>query len=199
MSSAGVPVLGSVVYTVRSSVSAEWDEEFNRWQREEHAPQLMAVPGYRGMQGFAVIDQPHTFMNMWQIDSKACFDSESRFHASRTPWRARIDPIRKSHRVDFYRPLHGDGLMAGQLPAVRSPFLVRYDLRFPSEPTVEALRNWVTALAAQPGTVYVRVMVGLADPSDVLVLHHLSQATEPLDPVTHGLTGAATAYRDIPR
>ncbi len=199
MSSAGAPIMGGVVYTVRSSVDAEWDEEFNRWQREEHAPQLMSVPGYRGMQGFAAVDLPHTFMNMWQIDSKACFDSEARFRASRTPWRVRIDPIRKSHRVDFYRPLEGDGLMAGQLPAERAPFLVRYDLHCANEPKVDDLRQWVLALAAQPGNAYVRVMVGLVDPSAVLVLHHLSQAPEPLDPTAHGFNGTATAYRDIPR
>lgn len=193
------PRLGPVVYTVRSSVLPGWDEEFNRWQREEHAPQLLGVPGYRSMQGFSRADQPHAYMNIWQIDDKTCFDSDTRMRASRTPWRTRIDPIRSAHQVDFYRPLSGDGVVAGPSWATGAQHLVRYDLRRDASADGQGLHHWLSLVAAQPGTEQLRVLTGLTDDTALLVLHHLAAAVSPVVPEVPGLQGTATCWQDEPR
>ncbi len=171
--------LGAVVYTVRSTVAEGWDAEFNRWQGEEHVPRLLQVPGYLSTQGYARLDRPRAFMNVWQIESRAAFEGEARTTAAHTPWRARMAEVRTEHSVDVYVPISGDGVAAGQPLREGPEFLVRYDLTARadvSEAQVAAgIDALVKALAADRATVYIRVLKALKAPRVYLLLHYLRE------------------------
>ena len=175
--------LGREVYTVRSTVPPEWDAEFNEWQRKEHVPRLLSVPGYRGVQGYTRLDRSHSFMNVWQIDSKAAVGTEEWTRAARTPWSARIAPIRQDHSMDFYAPITGDGVAAGLVTDTSPGFLVRYDLWARAELTEAAANAEIAVvakeLAADRATSYIRTLKALDRPGEFLVLHYLTEKREP--------------------
>lgn len=175
--------LGKVIYTVRSSIPAEWVDEFNRWQREEHIPRLLLAPGYRGVQRLARLDRPHAFMNVWQIDSRTAFDSNSHAHAARTPWRARVAAIRKDHSVDFYAPIEGDGVVAGRVTGEPPRFLIRYDLEGGTDAAQCVVNDGIGAiagkLAADTATSYIRALKTLDGSKNFVLLHYLCERRDP--------------------
>jgi hypothetical protein len=173
---------GPVIYTVRSMPMAGHEDEFDRWQNEEHVPNLLAVPGYRGVMRFRELARDRAWMNVWDIGSKADFESGARWTASRTPWRLKIDPIREEHRVDFYEA-EGEVRpgMADQAPIA---FLLRHDV-----PALQGAEVLAAALA-DTATVAARLMRSTSLPGEALILQYL--AAQPAS----GALG--TAYRRIP-
>lgn len=179
-------MFGPVIYTVRSRPMAGHEEEFDRWQNEEHVPNLLAVPGYVGVMRFRETARERAWMNVWEIGARADFESEARWRASRTPWRVRIDPIREEHRVDFY-VAQPEGARPG--PAADRPiaFLLRHDL--PEDEGEAAL----AASLANAETVSARLLKAMDRPGEVLLLQYLAEA-----PPAQVAGGPRTAYRRMP-
>lgn len=169
--------IGPVVYTVMTTVAPGWDDEFDQWQRQEHVPNLLSVPGYLSIQGFASLDKAHAYMNVWQIDDRSRFNSEDRALAITTPWKARIAPIRIEQSVEFYQPIDGNGLVAGDLGEEPAPVLTRYDieLRHPLDPSGGELKALIDRLALDPATRYIRLLRNFDAPARLLLLHYLDE------------------------
>lgn len=90
-----------VVYIVRTTVQADHETEWSRWQEEEHIGNLRALPGYRGVQRFADTERPHTYLNLWRLESPGAQATEGYRTASLTPWFDRIRPF-YDVAVDFH-------------------------------------------------------------------------------------------------
>lgn len=81
-----------VVYAVRTTVEAAHEGEWRRWQDEEHVPQLLALPGYRGLHRFQDLQRPCTYLNIWRIDHPDAQQGPRYRAASLTEWFDRIRP-----------------------------------------------------------------------------------------------------------
>ncbi|WP_426955087.1 hypothetical protein [Muricoccus radiodurans] len=114
------------VCTVRSTVPPAFRAEMAHWQREEHIPRLLGVPGYLGVQRFDRIGDDCSFMNIWTMRSRAAFDSPEHDAASHTPWQIRMRGLRTAQEVDFYEP--AEGLPWSAFPPAAGRYLLRLDL-----------------------------------------------------------------------
>lgn len=90
----------SVVYAVRTSVRASHEAQWRQWQDTEHIPQLLALPGYRGVQRFRDLDRAGTYLNLWTLDDRRAQQGPAYRAASLTPWFERIRPF-YDVEVDF--------------------------------------------------------------------------------------------------
>jgi len=158
--------LGKVIYTVRSYVGGH-GEEFNRWQREEHIPILLGLPGYYAVNRFEQADRPEAFMNVWEVESSEVFDSP-KHDAVKTPWRVRMAAVRREHRVDFYKPVE-NGVILGPSSSRTPSYLTRYDA---DQAALDALLRLAGELAGEPETCFVRVVRSQKDLKAVLLMHY---------------------------
>ena len=90
----------SVVYIVRTTVAPEREDEWARWQTEEHIPSLLSLPGYLGVQRFASSEASHCFMNVWRLASADAFGTPDYRAASLTAWFEALRPFYEV-TVDF--------------------------------------------------------------------------------------------------
>lgn len=89
-----------VVYIVRTLVQSGHEGEWSRWQEEEHIRQLLALPGYLGMQRFAELGRPCSYLNIWRLSHRDAQGTSEYRAASLTPWFDRIRPF-YDVEVDF--------------------------------------------------------------------------------------------------
>lgn len=55
------------VLLVTVEVDEEDAEELDRWYREEHGPEKMAIPGYVGMRRFRALDGSPRFLAIYEL------------------------------------------------------------------------------------------------------------------------------------
>ncbi len=131
------------VCTVRSTVPPQHRAEMAQWQREEHVPRLLGVPGYLGVQRFEMLDDDCSFMNVWTMRSRAAFDSPEHDAASHTPWQIRMRGLRTVQLVDFYEPAESGPWSS--FPPDTGRYLLRCDLLAPQGLRDAALAAWLSA------------------------------------------------------
>jgi hypothetical protein len=90
----------TVVYIVRTHVLPAGDENFNRWQNEEHMAALLPLPGYLGVQRFVAAANPSDYLNVWRLAPENAFGTDQYDQASHTPWYHALRPVCAVH-VDF--------------------------------------------------------------------------------------------------
>ena len=110
-----------LLYTVFTRIEAAYEEEFARWQEQEHCPYLLTLPGYYSVTRYASLDRPHVYANFWHIAGKEFFDNPQRKVRAETPWGLRLSPFRH-RRIDFFQPDPLDGA-DGPPPAEVNPRL----------------------------------------------------------------------------
>lgn len=94
--------MSDLLYTVFTDIEPEYEEEFNRWQEQEHCALLLTLPGYQSVTRYKCLDQAHRFVNFWHISGKQDFDNPERKVKAETPWGMRLSPYRH-RRIDFYQ------------------------------------------------------------------------------------------------
>jgi hypothetical protein len=98
----------TAVYVVRTTVAAGHDEAWLRWQDEEHIGNLLALPGYLGVQRFAEVGVAHRYLNIWRLADRSAMGTADYRAASLTPWFERIRP-HYDVEVDFSEEASADG------------------------------------------------------------------------------------------
>lgn len=166
-------MLGPVVYTVRSWPLAGHEQQFNRWQVEEHCPRLLALPGYHSVLRFRMIDDIRGYMNVWDIESREPFDSPAHSVASNTPWKAEVAPLRERHCVDFYEDGVA-GTRAGSAAADPVRGLMRYDIGKDSPSDLAS--GIVRRSLENPDVCAVRALKSTSTPGARLVMVYLRTA-----------------------
>lgn len=179
---------GFAVYTVESGLAPGWEEEFLRWQTEEHVPLLLGLPGYRAVTRFRAEGIPRRFLNLWEVDSVARFHAPSHDATVNTPWKARIVPAREFLAVRFYR---ASGSLAGAAAGSPPARLLRH--RWPADVAEEAAAL-AHRLAARPGTCRVLLLAEEGDAGGTTLLH--LAADQPGDVPAGAETDRFTALHD---
>lgn len=154
----------SGLYTVESGIAPDWEEEFLRWQREEHVPLLLGLPGYKAVSRFRAETIASRFLNVWQVDDVARFHAPSHDATVNTPWKARIVPARTLLAVRFYRILRD---LRGPQAEARPAALARHDWR-PDATMPDGLPENV---ALRPGTCRVLLLVEEGGSGGTTLLH----------------------------
>ena len=182
-----------MVYIVRTRVEPAHDAEWHRWQEQEHATNLVSLPGYRGVQRFADTLQANTYLNIWRLDDRSAQSTDQYRAASLTPWFERIRP-HYDVSVEFSR--EHDGLSAGEAPwrgAVSGLVVDRWPVLPPGRHGAESdrLRDHQATLAVAPGVAHVArldplsedgVPVARAAPSTVLLSYLTPVAAQEFPP-----------------
>lgn len=132
--------------TVRSTVPPAYRAEMAQWQREEHVPRLLGVPGYLGVQRFERLGDDCSFMNIWTMRSRAAFDSPEHDAASHTPWQLRMRRIRTAQEVDFYVP--AVGLHWAAFPPGLGTHLLHCDIKALAGGPAREAATWLGACCA---------------------------------------------------
>jgi len=164
--------LGSVVYTVRTTVVPGAEDVFNRWQAEEHIPQLLTVPGYIGVRRYAELANPRSFMNVWEITSKSNFYSRERDIAVTTPWKAQIAPLREALTVDLFAPI----ATAGRSYADTLHYLVSHSVDIAKTSAIAGGVNFLLTALKEQGNdnVFIRAFRNLDNSDQILILEYRS-------------------------
>ena len=164
--------LGSVVYTVRTTVVPGAQDAFNRWQAEEHVQQLLTVPGYVGVRRYAELANPLSFMNVWEITSKSNFYSQERDIAVTTPWKARIAPLREAVTVDFLAPI----ATGGRSDSDALHYLVSHSIDIVKTSAIASGVNSLLIALREQGnnSVFIRAFRSLDNSDQIFILEYLS-------------------------
>jgi hypothetical protein len=174
-----------MIYTVRTEIEPEHEDEFNEWQYEEHIPWVLSVPGYVSVRRFVDLSGPHRYMNLWQIRSLEAHDCPEHHKKSVTPWSRRLKRYRKM-QVDYYRHAFPeetsdtDIAWPGELVCM---VIDRFTVAVGSEP---ALHQWYTQvyipqLKNIPGVISVRGFELVRGSEKYLVLHYLNKDEADMD------------------
>jgi len=117
---------------VQTDIAPELEADYLRWYDEEHIPQRLAVPGFRGAARFEAgppaptgtgleVAKPPRHLAIYEVDGLHVFESE--------PYRRLIDnPTAWTQRIRSTFSLR-----------LRSPYLERFRLA-PGDPRVDAFR-----------------------------------------------------------
>ncbi|WP_426954615.1 hypothetical protein [Muricoccus radiodurans] len=175
--------MSGAVYTVESGLAPGWEEEFLRWQAEEHIPLLLGLPGYRAVTRFRSDMIPRRFLNLWEVDSTERFRAASHDAAVNTPWKARIVPAREVLEVRFYAVVQDlSGPAHGRAPAV----LLRHRWT-----TRETTADRAARIASHPGTS--RVLLLAEEAAGGSTLLHLATEAPPHPQEDGAVTDCFTA------
>ncbi|WP_431282491.1 hypothetical protein ACQW02_24280 [Humitalea sp. 24SJ18S-53] len=158
--------MSGAIYTVESGLAPGWEDEFLRWQAEEHVPLLLGLPGYRAVTRFRAAGLANRFLNLWEVDSTQRFHAPSHDAKVNTPWKARIVPARELLILSFYN-------VAATLPgpAQDRPAAALLRHRWPAGGMPQAVADH---LASDPATCRVHVLTDENDPARVTLLHLLA-------------------------
>jgi hypothetical protein len=81
-----------------------YEDSLNRWYDEEHIPERLACPGFRGVRRFRAVEGTPAYLALYDLDDPAALHSEQyRRHKDHpTPWTAEIE----SHLTEFRRNIY---------------------------------------------------------------------------------------------
>ena len=95
-----------VILAVALSVPAETEDDLTAWYTDEHIPMLMAVPGWRRIRRFRLVEGPGPdFLSVHELDGPDALTQDGYRAAISTPWRDRIvaSALRRERRVFAFR------------------------------------------------------------------------------------------------
>jgi hypothetical protein len=79
------------VLSVAMSVPAGTEDDLAAWYTDEHIPMLLAVPGWRRIRRFRLVEgSGPDFLSLHELDGPEAFEEEGYRAAISTPWRDRI-------------------------------------------------------------------------------------------------------------
>lgn len=94
------------LYLARMDVTAERDEEFNRWYDTEHLPALAAVPGVRLARRFRAVNHDarlHRYLATYHLDAPEVVRSPAWREAVRSPWTKELLPHLRHADLTVFR------------------------------------------------------------------------------------------------
>ncbi|HXC38525.1 MAG TPA: hypothetical protein VN667_06225 [Burkholderiales bacterium] len=79
------------VLTVRIDIAAEFEDDFNRWYDQEHAPNFAAIPGCRGARRYRKLEGEGTkYLAMYDLENDDLPKSEAWAKAAWTDWTRKV-------------------------------------------------------------------------------------------------------------
>jgi hypothetical protein len=96
-------VLAAKEITSRDTVSIEFEQEFNAWYDQEHAPGLARVPGCPRVQRFLAINSQPKYMAIDDLERLDVIKSVAWATARDTEWTARLRPHRQNRMRQLYQ------------------------------------------------------------------------------------------------
>ena len=151
------------VVVVTMEVEAAWEDELNRWYREEHIPALMGVPGYLKSERFVATDGAPKYMAWYELETLEAYHSREHDEAVSTPWTARMREHFKADIALFTQLPGADGELQGvsfdgwQTP-VGGLLVMRSDV---ADADIEEFHRWyreehLPGLMGAPGSLFGR-------------------------------------------
>ena len=174
--------LSKLIYVVTLDVAPEWEEELDRWYREEHLANLLAVPGYQSARRYEAVEGGPKYAAIYEIDSMDAYRSSEHEKVNQTPWSRRIMP-HLNGQFTFYEQMFPDkGLIEGTPGSDGSTtegglLLVRADV----EPADEQdFNDWydqehLFALAKVPGCLATRRFRAVQGTPKYMAVYHLAE------------------------
>lgn len=93
---------------VMNDIPAQHEEEFNRWQDEDHVPLRLSLPGFRAARRFRAVDGHPRYLALYELDDLAVLDSEA-YRAQSGPndtaWTHRMGPLMTEVVRNVYVPI----------------------------------------------------------------------------------------------
>jgi hypothetical protein len=78
---------------VMIEIDPAFEDEFNRWYREEHYPERMACPGFLSGRRFLAVEGEPKYLAIYDLDSPAVLESEEyKKIAGPSEWAERLLP-----------------------------------------------------------------------------------------------------------
>ncbi len=78
---------------VMIEIDPAYEDEFNRWYREEHYPERMACPGFLSGRRFLAVEGEPKYLAIYDLESAAVLESEEyKKIASPSKWAERLLP-----------------------------------------------------------------------------------------------------------
>jgi hypothetical protein len=95
-----------VILAVAMAVPAATEDDLAAWYTDEHIPMLLAVPGWRRIRRFRLIEgSGPEYLSLHEVDGLEIFTRDDYRAAVSTPWRDRIvsTAVRRERRVFAFR------------------------------------------------------------------------------------------------
>ncbi len=83
---------GTALLMVWADISADKEEEFNRWYNEEHLAELLSIPGVLNAARYEAVKSGPKHLACYELESGAVVDSEPFKSRPRTEWGSRVAP-----------------------------------------------------------------------------------------------------------
>ncbi len=71
------PTVARGLLLVMIEIDPAYEDEFNRWYREEHYPERMACPGFLSGRRFQAIEGEPKYLAIYDLESPAVLESEA--------------------------------------------------------------------------------------------------------------------------
>jgi hypothetical protein len=98
----------AAVLIVEVEIDPADDEEFNRWYDEEHVPEKLHTPGFRGARRFKAYGSDTRYLVIYELDSPETVTSPEYMSQTPSEWTRSIMDRWKSWRRDVWVPLHAE-------------------------------------------------------------------------------------------
>ena len=83
---------GTGLLLVWADMSADKEDDFNRWYNEEHIPELLSVPGVLNAARYEAVKSGPKHLACYELESPAVVDSDAFKNRPRTEWGTRVSP-----------------------------------------------------------------------------------------------------------
>jgi hypothetical protein len=169
-----------IIFAAATEVEPEWEEEWHRWYREEHLPNLLALPGVRSGRRYQAVEGEPKHLAVYEIDAPDLLQGPAFERAARTEWTARLKPHFQSTLATYEQCCPAEGLLRGPAwaeEAVEGGLMV---IRLGVAPEHEADFNaWydqehLAALSGVPGVIGCRRFRAIQAEPKYLAMYHLT-------------------------
>ncbi|WP_434311627.1 hypothetical protein [Hominifimenecus sp. rT4P-3] len=172
----------SLIYTVQTIVTPEYEEEFNVWQETEHCPWLMTMPGYKRVLRLKDETIPYCYVNVWQIESMEAYRNPLRLARAKTPWGNWLAPYRKKTTRFYQMDSHDEMQYLVENPSLQTIVIDQFSVKCDPE--------WKQYLTAE----YIPHLKAKKDILGVQRCHTVQTEPEPAQVI---FSGFSASFQDV--
>jgi hypothetical protein len=128
---------GDGLLLVYCDVSAEHEEEFNRWYNEEHIPERLAIPGVLNAARYQAVAGGPKYLACYELVSPDAWYAKAwqKWLQHPTPWSQRMSPsvVGTTYIRNLYRRIYPPTVPAETAQAEMAPVLLVGRMSVPAE------------------------------------------------------------------
>ena len=160
---------GVGIFMIATDVSADKEDEFNRWYNEEHLAEVTALPGILNSSRYEAVSGGPKYLAVYEMETPEVWDSPEfvKLRDNPTEWTKRMSPMIIGHNVVryIYRMIHPDRLSDAAAEDNLAPALQIGRMSVPAEHDAE-FNDWynniyIPGYEAVPGCIRGRRFVSV--------------------------------------